>query len=75
MKSGQSKYRLLIESLSDGFAYHRIMTDSDGFPVDYIFLDVNSAFEKITGLKLKRSYGKVKPLSNLSWIISPSALL
>lgn len=58
MKSGQSKYQLLIESLSDGFAYHEILTDSDGFPVDYIFLDVNSAFEKITGLSRDKILGK-----------------
>ncbi len=39
MKSGQAKYRLLIENLPDAFAYHKIITDSAGNPIDYIILD------------------------------------
>jgi len=35
----------------DGFAYHRIITDENDKPVDYIFLEVNDAFERLTGLK------------------------
>ena len=33
-----------------GYAYHRIVVDADGMPVDYIFLEVNNAFENLTGL-------------------------
>ncbi|RQD86501.1 PAS domain S-box protein, partial [Methanosalsum natronophilum] len=50
MAPGNDKYRLLMENLPDAFAYHKIVTDSEGEPVDYIFLDVNPAFEKMTGL-------------------------
>lgn len=37
--------------MPDAFASHRIVTDEQGLPVDYIFLEVNSAFEEMTGLK------------------------
>ncbi|RQD84478.1 PAS domain S-box protein, partial [Methanosalsum natronophilum] len=50
MQSGKDKYRSLIENLPDAFAYHQIITDNKGEPIDYIFLDVNLAFEKMTGL-------------------------
>ncbi len=44
------KNRLLIEHLPYGFAYHQMVLDDDGKPLDYIFLDVNPAFEEMTGL-------------------------
>lgn len=44
-------YKLLIKGSPFGFAHHRIITDEEGLPVDYIFLDVNESFEKLTGLK------------------------
>lgn len=43
-------YRRLIEDLPDAFAYHRVITGDNGDPVDYVYLDVNSAFLQMTGL-------------------------
>ncbi len=48
MKTEKDKYCLLKENMMDGYAYHQIVRDSSGTPVDYIFLDVNPAFEAIT---------------------------
>ena len=42
----------------DGFAYHKIIVDKSGKPIDYVFLEVNHAFEKMTGLKRERIIGK-----------------
>ncbi len=36
-----------------GYASHRIVLDDTGVPVDYVFLEVNKAFESLTGLKQK----------------------
>ncbi len=58
MEFGNDKYRLLIKNLPDAFAYHQIITDSGGNPVDYVFLDVNPAFEEITGLTREKIIGK-----------------
>ena len=46
MDAVSDKHRLLLENLPDAFAYHRIITGSSGKPVEYVFLDVNPAFEK-----------------------------
>ncbi len=39
-------------------AHHQIIVDDAGTPVDYIFLYVNPAFEKLTGLEGKKIVGK-----------------
>jgi len=44
--------------MMDGYAYHQIVRDNSGNPVDYIFLDVNPAFEAITGLARGEILGK-----------------
>lgn len=48
----------IIEYLPNAYAYHRIILDEGGNPVDYIFLDANQAFEKITGLIRQKIIGK-----------------
>ena len=44
-------YKHIVEEMPTGFAYHKIVCNENGNPIDYIFLDLNSAFEKLTGLK------------------------
>ncbi len=58
MHHDSDKYRLLIENLPDAFAYHQIVIADTGTPVDYIFLEVNAAFEEMTGLKRTDVIGK-----------------
>ncbi len=58
MNPGNDKHRLLIESLPDAFAYYQIVNDSEDNPVDYIFLEVNRAFEQMTGLSRDEVIGK-----------------
>ncbi len=58
MARDNHKYSLPIEYLPEAFAYHQVITDDDGKPVDYIFLEVNPAFEEMTGLKRKEVVGK-----------------
>lgn len=57
MSRDSENYRLLIENLPDAFAYHQIVTADDGTPVDYIFLEVNAAFEEMTELKREKLIG------------------
>ena len=58
MAHEKDSYRFLIENLTDAFAYHQIVLADDGTPVDYIFLEVNGAFEEMTGLKREKIIGK-----------------
>ncbi len=48
----------LFSKMLDGFAYHKIETDDKGKPTDYVFLEVNDSFEKVTGLKRENIIGK-----------------
>ncbi len=48
----------LFANMIDGFAYHRIITDEKGKPIDYVFLEINEAFAKITGLKKEDVIGR-----------------
>ncbi len=75
MEPGNDKHRLSIENFPDAIAYCQIITDSEGSPVDYVFLDVNLAFEVMTGLSRGDIIGKkvteVHPgieNSNFDWI-------
>ncbi|MDP3830942.1 MAG: PAS domain S-box protein, partial [Ignavibacteriaceae bacterium] len=43
-------YKQLITQSPFGYAYHKIILDQDGAPTDYLFLEINPAFEKLTGL-------------------------
>ena len=57
-RSDRKQVTTFFSKMLDGFAYQKIVTDADGKPVDYVFLDVNDAFEKATGLKKEAVIGK-----------------
>ena len=50
LHESEERYRSLFENMLDGFAYCRMLFE-DNRPQDFIYLAVNSAFEKLTGLK------------------------
>ncbi len=50
MRVDRNKLTLLAESLPDAFSYYQVLYDQAGNPSDCIFLEVNPAFEEITGL-------------------------
>jgi len=51
-------YARLFNNMTAGVASHRIMVDDDGVPVDYVFVEVNEAFEKMTGLSRETVIGR-----------------
>lgn len=50
LRLSEERYRSLFENLLEGFAYCRMLYEG-GQPQDFIYLDINDAFEKLTGLK------------------------
>jgi PAS domain S-box-containing protein len=56
----EARYQSLFEQMSEGFALHEIICDENGQPVDYRFLDINPAFEQLTGLKREAVVGRLK---------------
>ena len=57
-KLAEQNYQILFNEMLDGFAQHEIICDESGSPVDYRFLAVNPAFERITGLKAADLIGR-----------------
>jgi PAS domain S-box-containing protein len=49
MRSSEEKYRSLFQNMLNGFAYCKVLY-KNGKPVDYVYLDVNRAYEKLTNL-------------------------
>jgi len=47
----RENYQALFSNMIDGFARHRIILDENELPVNYEFLETNTAFEQLTGLK------------------------
>jgi diguanylate cyclase (GGDEF)-like protein/PAS domain S-box-containing protein len=45
-----SFYKSVVEHSPVGYAYHKIVCDEAGNPYDYEYIEVNPAFEKLTGL-------------------------
>ncbi len=52
------QFNMFFDRMLDGFSYHKIVVDQNGKPVDYIFLEVNPAFEIMTGLQRDKIIGK-----------------
>lgn len=48
----------IFENMINGFAYHKIILDESGQPIDYLYLDINASFEKFTGLKRETTIGR-----------------
>ncbi|MCU0550669.1 MAG: PAS domain S-box protein [Leptolyngbya sp. Prado105] len=51
LRRSQAKYRLLFDSMDQGFCLCEMLFDPQGNPLDYRFLEVNSVFESMTGLR------------------------
>lgn len=53
-----SFYKTLVHAAPIGYAHHKIVLDKAGKPVDFTFLEVNKAFEELTGLKANDITGR-----------------
>jgi PAS domain S-box-containing protein len=50
LHESEERYRTLLGSIDEAFCIIEIIVDDNERPVDYLFLEVNSTFEKQTGL-------------------------
>ena len=68
----EQNYETLFREMLDGFALHEIICDKDQKPIDYRFLAVNPAFEKMTELRSEDVIGRtvldVLPGTEPYWI-------
>lgn len=68
----EREYTQLFSTMPYGFAVHEVLEDEKGEPVDYRFLSVNPAFERLTGLQAEKILGRtvleVLPETEREWI-------
>jgi two-component system CheB/CheR fusion protein len=51
-------YQDLFNTMTEGFALHEVFCNEAGEPIDYAWLEMNPAYEKITGLSHAQCVGK-----------------
>ena len=71
-RKAQQNYQQLFHEMMDGFALHEIILDENGKPIDYRYVAVNPAFERMTGLRAGNLIGRtvrdVMPETEQYWI-------
>lgn len=72
LRRSEQRFRSLFEEMTNGFSLHEVICDEQGHPVDYRFLEVNPAFERLTGLSAESLIGRtvleVMPNTERVWI-------
>jgi PAS domain S-box-containing protein len=58
IRESEETYRSLFNNMTNGFALHKIVTNEKGEPSDYIFIEVNESFTRLTGLEAAKITGK-----------------
>jgi diguanylate cyclase (GGDEF)-like protein/PAS domain S-box-containing protein len=70
--SSDRPLRLVLNEMVSGFALHEIIRDPQGVACDYRYIDVNPAFERLTGLARAQVVGRtgreVMPELDPKWI-------
>ncbi len=58
LRKSEEKFRSLYTSMREGMALHQLVYDASGKAVNYVLLDVNPAYEAITGLQAGQIRGQ-----------------
>ena len=58
LRESEQRYHSLFDGMTEGFALHEIICNDQGEPCNFRFLEINSAFELLTGLKRDDVIGK-----------------
>ncbi|MBT0654597.1 PAS domain-containing hybrid sensor histidine kinase/response regulator [Geomobilimonas luticola] len=51
LTASEQRYRSLFANMQEGVAYCRMLFDGDNTPSDFVYLEVNEAFTRLTGLE------------------------
>ena len=58
LRESEEKNRAIVENMDVAYAVHKIIENQNGIPIDYTFLEVNDAFERLTGLRRENILNK-----------------
>ena len=69
LRESEEKYRTLFNSLDEGFCIVEVLFDENEKPIDYRFLEVNSSFERQTGIEngVGRTMREIAPEHEEHW--------
>jgi len=69
LRTSEERYRTLFETMDEGFCVVEMLHDPDGKAVDYRFVEINSAFERQTGLQqaLGKTIRQMVPNHDAHW--------
>jgi len=69
LRESETRYRTLFNSIDEGFCVIEMIFDAQGRPVDYVFVQINTAFERQTGLRdaLGRRMRELAPQHEAHW--------
>jgi PAS domain S-box-containing protein len=72
LKIDINQEKSILQAMQSGYALHEVITDKQGQVIDYRFLDINPAFEQMTGLDRERLIGNtvlsILPETEEVWI-------
>ncbi len=58
LEQSEEKYRTIFDTMEQGLALHEIVCDDEGRPIDYITLEMNDSFSRLTGLSRTELIGR-----------------
>ena len=58
LRESEERFHSLYSSMSEGVCLHEIVYDESGNPADYRILDVNPAYQSITGIRKQKALGR-----------------
>jgi PAS domain S-box-containing protein len=72
IEESEKNYKALFSQMEGAFTLHKLIYDEHGEPVDSLLIELNSAFEEMTGLKrmeiLNRPFSEVYPGVSKFWV-------
>ena len=58
LRQSETKYRTLFESMGQGYSAIEMIHGPDGRPIDHRLLELNPAFERLTGIRVTDAIGR-----------------
>jgi PAS domain S-box-containing protein len=71
LSKSEQKYRLLFKNMSSGFAFHEMIFDPYGNPIDFRYIDANIKYMEIWGVDnslIGRTAFEVFPYAEKQWV-------
>jgi PAS domain S-box-containing protein len=60
LRESEERYRSLFEAMEEGYVHYELVRDEQGRPVDLRLLELNPAFEKMSGISREDCIGRLR---------------